>query len=134
MFSSQSTIRVRYSETDMMGIVYHGDYAPWLEVARTDMFRQVGLTYRQLEEMGYRLPVLRLSVDFKQPALYDDEITIEVRITEKPTLRIRLEYVLRRGDDLIASAETVHAFVDKNGRPTRPPRQFTEVMGQKFGS
>ncbi len=129
---SQSTIRVRYAETDMMGIVYHGDYVPWLEVARTDLFRQSGLTYRELEEMGYRLPLLGLNLQFKQPAHYDDEITVEVRLKQKPTFRFRLDYVLTRGSDLIAEASTEHVFVDHSGRPTRPPEVFKKLIAEVF--
>jgi len=115
-----------------MGIVYHGAYIPWLEVARTDMFRQWGITYRQLEEKGYRLPVLHVQMDYKRPALYDDEIDIIVRLKEKPSLRIKLQYELRRGDELIAEACTQHAFVDRNGRPTRPPLEFIQLVQAEF--
>jgi acyl-CoA thioester hydrolase len=132
VLTSRSTIRVRYAETDMMGIVYHGAYLPWLEVARTDMFRQLGLSYRDLESSGYRLPVLGVNCRYLQPAVYDDEVEIEVTLKERPTLRIRLDYTLRKGSTLLAEASTEHAFVDQSGRPTRPPSMFAEVMQTHF--
>lgn len=118
----------------MMGIVYHGAYLPWLEVARTDMFRQIGLTYRELEEAGYRLPVLNVSCRYRQPAIYDDDVEIEVMLKERPGLRIHLDYVLRRGDTVLVEASTEHAFTDHSGRPTRPPKRFTEAMAEHFAN
>lgn len=132
MIVSTSTIRVRYAETDMMGVVYHGSYTPWLEVARTDLFRAQGLSYRDLEAAGYRLPVLSLEVKYHRPAVYDDEIEITVRLTEPPRLRIRLSYELRRAEELLATASTEHAFIDHQGRPTRPPSSFTDFVARHF--
>lgn len=132
VLSSSSTIRVRYSETDMMGVVYHGSYIPWLEVARTDLFRQFGLSYRQLESEGYRLPVLAVNCQYFRPAVYDDEIEIKVVSREKPRIRIKLEYELRRGEERIATATTEHAFVDRSGQPTRPPAVFTQLITDHF--
>lgn len=132
MIDSKSEIRVRYAETDMMGVVYHGSYLPWLEVARTDMFRNKGLSYRKLEDNGFSLPVLSIAVKYHRPAVYDDVIEISVCLKERPRLRIKLEYELKRGDELIATASTEHAFIDKSGYPTRPPTDFTELMAKHF--
>ncbi|GAB5562091.1 MAG: thioesterase family protein [Synoicihabitans sp.] len=134
MMESKSTIRVRYAETDMMGVVYHGSYTPWLEIARTDMFRQVGMTYLELEQAGYRLPVLSLEVKYLRPALYDDLVTITVRLPERPRLRITLSYELHRDEALLATATTQHAFVDKAGQPTRPPAVFVDKMKSLFAA
>ncbi len=116
----------------MMGVVYHGSYLPWLEVARTDLFRRFGLSYRQLELEGFRLPVLAVSCQYLRPAVYDDEIDIEVSCREKPRLRIRLSYELWRGEELLARAGTEHAFVDQEGRPIRPPVAFTQLIERSF--
>lgn len=134
VLSSRSRIRVRYAETDMMGVVYHGSYIPWLEVARTDLFRKFDLSYRQLELDGFRLPVLAVNCRFYQPALYDDFIDIDIRAREKPRLRIKLEYELFRGEERLATASTEHAFVDREGRPTRPPEVFTRLIDEQFGA
>ena len=133
MIESKSEIRVRYAETDMMRVVYHGSYLPWLEVARTDMFRNSGLSYRKLEDSGFSLPVLSIAVKYLRPAVYDDVIEISVCLKERPRLRIKLEYELTRGDELIATASTEHTFIDKSGHPTRPPHDFTERMAKHFG-
>jgi acyl-CoA thioester hydrolase len=132
VLNSRSTIRVRYSETDMMGVVYHGSYLPWLEVARTDLFRNFGLSYRQFETEGYHLPVLSVSCRYIRPAIYDDEVEIEVTAREKPRLRIKLDYTIRRGDERLATATTEHAFIDQTGRPTRPPAAFTKLIEENF--
>ncbi|MCB1103659.1 MAG: acyl-CoA thioesterase [Opitutaceae bacterium] len=132
MITSRSQITVRYAETDMMGIVYHANYLPWFEIGRTTLLREQGLSYRDLETMGYRLPVLEVSAKYLRPALYDDVVTIITFLKEKPLLRIRLSYEVRRGHELLATAESSHAFVDLHGRPVRPPPVFMEKMAAVF--
>lgn len=132
MIVSRAQIVVRYAETDMMGIVYHGNYLPWFEVGRTTLLKELGLPYRQLEAEGYRLPVLEVTAKYVRPALYDDTITIVTRMRERPQLRIRLEYEVRRGDDLLATGTTMHAFVDREGRPVRPPASVVAVFAAAF--
>jgi len=132
MITSRSQVTVRYAETDMMGIVYHANYLPWFEIGRTNLLREQGLPYRELEAMGYRLPVLEISAKYLRPALYDDELTIITFLKEKPLLRIRLSYEVRRGDELLATGESSHAFVDLQGRPVRPPPIFIEKTSEAF--
>jgi len=92
MITSRTQVTVRYAETDMMGIVYHANYLPWFEIGRTQLLKELGLPYRQLETDGYRLPVLEISAKYARPALYDDVLTIVTYLREKPLLRIRLDY------------------------------------------
>lgn len=132
MIQSRSEIVVRYAETDMMGVVYHGSYLPWFEVGRTTLLKEMGIVYRQLEADGYRLPVLEVAVKYFRPALYDDTITIVTTLREKPLLRIRLDYEVRRGDELLATGNTVHAFIDREGKPVRPPASVTAIFGGAF--
>jgi acyl-CoA thioester hydrolase len=132
MITSRVQVTVRYAETDMMGVVYHGNYLPWFEVGRTTMLKEVGVSYRQLEAEGYRLPVLEVSAKYLRPALYDDTITIVTTMREKPVLRIRLAYEVFRGDELLATGETVHAFIDLQGRPVRPPASMVAAMNRVF--
>lgn len=134
MITSRAQVVVRYAETDMMGVVYHGNYLPWFEVGRTTLLREIGLVYRQLEADGYRLPVLEVSAKFFRPARYDDTITIITTLREKPLLRIRLEYEVRRGDELLATGFTVHAFIDREGKPVRPPASAVEVFNEAFAA
>jgi acyl-CoA thioester hydrolase len=132
MIESRTQITVRYAETDMMGIVYHGNYLPWFEVGRTTLLRECGLPYRELEAQGYRLPVIELGTKFFKPALYDDTVTVITRLKERPLLRIHLDYEVRRGDDLLVTGFTVHAFINQAGEPVRPPAGFAEKMRAAF--
>jgi len=132
MMQSRTPITVRYAETDMMGVVYHGSYLPWFEVGRTDLMKQYGLPYRQLEAEGFFLPVLEVGARYLKPARYDDTITIVTTLREKPLLRIKLEYEVRRGDELLATGFTLHVFIDRAGRPVRPPASFQAKMNAVF--
>ena len=91
-----------------------------------------GIVYRELEAQGYRLPVIELGTKFFKPALYDDTVTVITRLKERPLLRIRLEYEVRRGDELLVTGFTVHTFIDKAGDPVRPPAQYTARMRELF--
>jgi acyl-CoA thioester hydrolase len=132
MFQSRTQLTVRYAETDMMGFVYHANYLPWFEIGRTHLLKANGLPYRQLEADGYRLPVLEITAKFLRPALYDDTLTILTTLREKPVLRIKLEYEVLRGEDLIATGHSLHAFINLRGEPVRPPAAFTKKMAELF--
>lgn len=132
MIQSRCEVTVRYAETDMMGVVYHGSYLPWFEIGRTTLLKEIGLPYRQLEEDGYRLPVLEVSAKYFRPAVYDDTVTIVTTIREKPLLRIHIEYEVRRGEELLATGRTVHAFIDREGKPVRPPASAVAAMTKAF--
>lgn len=134
MIQSRTQVSVRYAETDMMGVVYHGNYLPWLEIGRTNLLRELGLPYRELEAQGYFLPVLEVHVKYLRPAVYDDTVIIVTTLRERPLLRIRLEYEVRRGDELLATAETVHAFIDRSGKPVRPPANVVTTFNGAFNS
>lgn len=133
MIESRINVQVRYAETDMMGVVYHGNYLPWFEVGRTTLLKENGVSYRQLEEEGYRLPVLEVGVKYQRPAVYDDTVTIITRLLELPALRIHLEYEVRRGEELLATGFTTHAFINRQGQPVRPPAGFARRMRELFG-
>lgn len=133
MIQTRATVTVRYAETDMMGIVYHANYLPWFEVARTQLLREQGFPYRQLEADGYRIPVLDVAAKYRRPAVYDDTLTIIATIKEKPLLRIRVDYEVLRGDELLATGQSTHAFCDLRGQPTRPPAAFVARMNEIFG-
>lgn len=132
MLESRTSIRVRFAETDMMGIVYHGSYLPWLEVGRTRLLEEFGFNYRKLHESGYHVPVLDLSIKYRYPAHYDDEVTIKTVIRERPGIRIKIEYEILRGDQLLVTARTQHAFINHEGAPTRPPADFLAACARQF--
>lgn len=136
MYTSETRIRVRYSETDQMQYVYYGNYAMYYEVGRVESLRQLGLTYKELEAMGIIMPVLENHSEFLSPALYDELLRVKVTIPEKPSVRIRFRYeIYNERDVLIHRGETLLAFVNqKTGRPCRPPEAFQKVLEPYFGS
>jgi len=136
VYTSETRIRVRYSETDQMQYVYYGNYAMYYEVGRVESLRQLGLTYKELESMGIIMPVLENHSEFLAPALYDELLRVRVTIQEKPSVRIRFHYeIFNEKDVLIHRGETLLAFVNqKTGRPCRPPQAFQKILEPYFGS
>lgn len=116
----------------MMGVVYHANYLPWLEIGRTELLREHGLPYKEIEDRGLMLPVLAVDLKYKRPAKYDDSVTVITRITEKPFLKIKIHYEVRRGEELLATGSTTHAFMNKEGQAVRPPEFFKEAIAAKF--
>lgn len=131
MLESSSSLRVRYVETDQMGVVHHSAYLAWMEVARTDFLRQRGLPYRELEARGFRMPVLGVEVRYVRPALYDDEILVKARLADAGGVRFTFEYEVSRSSDglLLARGRTEHASTDPSGRPRRLPRDLMQQIG-----
>ena len=132
MISSESTIVVRYSETDMMGIVYHANYLPWLEIGRIQLLKERGFPYKELEAQGLLLPVIEINMKYRRPATYDDTITIKTIIKDKPFVKIRLEYEVLKGEELIATGHSVHVFMNKQAQPIKAPRRFLEALNHAF--
>ncbi|MCA1563286.1 MAG: acyl-CoA thioesterase [Acidobacteria bacterium] len=128
--SSSSTVRVRYAETDKMGVAYYANYFVWFEVARADLLRTLGWSYRDMEQAGVSLPVIEAQCEYHRSARYDDEL--EVRTEGRMLSRTRMEFtyqVVRRADAAVAaSGRTVHAAVDLAGRPCRLPERIREVF------
>jgi len=134
MYSHESHIRVRYSETDQMGYTYYGNYAAFYEVGRVEMLRSLGLTYRSFEESGIMMPVLELRSKFIKPARYDDLITVRTILPELPTARIHFDYELfNEKGTLINIGHTKLVFIDmESNRPCKPPRKFMELLRPYF--
>lgn len=113
MFEFTTKIRVRYGETDQMGYVYYGNYAEFYEVARVEMMRSLGMTYKSMEDQGVMMPVVELNCKYLKPALYDQEISIRVYITEMPRARMHFKYELtNENGELINTGETLLVFVN----------------------
>lgn len=131
MAESVSDLRVRYVETDQMGVVHHSAYLAWLEVARTDYLRGRGLSYRSLEESGFRMPVLSLGMNYHQPARYDDELAVRARLTDTTGVRFRFDYeVLRKTDGaVLCRGWTEHVVTDLAGKPRRLPKEMIALIG-----
>jgi len=114
--STTVSVRVRYPECDPMGVAHHATYPVWLEIARTELLRRQGEAYRTLEESGVFFVVARLSLRYRRPARYDDEL--DITVTCRPSAGVKLEhcYAVRRGGELLATAETTLACVDGGGK------------------
>lgn len=127
---NETKIRVRYGETDQMGVVYHANYAVYFEVGRTEWLRAIGLSYRAMEAQGVMLPVVSLSVNYKNSARYDDEVTIVTKLKKMPTASIEFDYELRNeSNELLATGNTILAFIDvKRNRPTRCPKYLLDKL------
>jgi acyl-CoA thioester hydrolase len=128
---STSQVRVRYAETDGMGVVYYGNYLTWFEVGRTDLLRQLGETYREIEQKEkIHLPVVEAHCRYHRPARYDDVIEIVTRASRPSRARLQFDYELSRAEDgvLLASGSTLHVAVDRDGKPCRLPRRLRELL------
>ncbi len=124
------SFRVRYAETDQMGVVYHGNYAQYLEMGRIEWLRGFGISYKSMEESGIILPVISLRIDFKKSALYDDLITVETQLKRMPLVKIEFDYkIYNEKQEILAEANTVLAFIDKNtNRPVKCPDYVLEKI------
>ncbi|MBU3745496.1 MAG: acyl-CoA thioesterase [Sediminibacterium sp.] len=134
MFKSKTKIRVRYAETDQMGYVYYGNYAAFYEVARVEALRDVGLSYKMLEDNGIMMPVLNLQCNYFKPAKYDDLLEIETTISNLPGVRCRFEYEIKNeSGELLNKGETTLVFIDmKSNRPTKCPVFLEEKLKPYF--
>ena len=130
MYQSETTVRVRYGETDQMGYVYYGNYATYYEVARVESLRQLGFAYKDLEKDGIMLPVLENHTRFMAPATYDELLTIRTTIKDRPGVRIRFHYeIFNETKEMINKGETLLVFVNmKTGKPCRPPETMLHLL------
>ncbi|MFI2856658.1 acyl-CoA thioesterase [Paenibacillus sp. JSM ZJ436] len=142
-----AALRVRYQETDQMGVVYHSNYLQWMEIGRTEMIRAMGYSYSEIEAAGLLLPVVDLDIQYKQPARYDDEIVVFTSITAFSPLRIQYRYEVRRmskldpapsievqwkdgGDlpgELLVTGSTRHVWVNREWKPARLDKSLPEL-------
>ncbi|MFB1039164.1 MAG: acyl-CoA thioester hydrolase [Urechidicola sp.] len=131
MKKSSTKTRVRYSETDQMGVVYHGNYAQFFEIGRTEWLRSLGVTYKDMEMNGIILPVVSLNLIFIKSALYDDILTIHTYLKKEPMVKIEFNYEIKNQlDELICTGSSVLAFIDtKNMKPTRCPDYLLKGLG-----
>ncbi|WP_461452141.1 acyl-CoA thioesterase [Mucilaginibacter sp.] len=134
MFEFTTKIRVRYGETDQMGYVYYGNYAEFYEVARVEMMRSLGMTYKSMEDQGVMMPVVELHCKYLKPALYDQEISIKVIINEMPRARMLFKYeLINEAGELINTGETLLVFVNmKTNRICFIPVELSDKLKPYF--
>lgn len=135
MISTETKIRVRYADTDQMKMVYHTKYFEYFEQGRSDLLREIGLPYPEIEKMGYYLPVVEAHAKFLKAGRYDELLTVKTMLTEIPQVRVNIEYAIVTGEsqELLVAGYTVHGYVDaSNGKPIRPPKLFLDMINKHF--
>jgi acyl-CoA thioester hydrolase len=127
---SVSRIRVRYAETDNMGVVYYANYFVWFEVGRTDLLRTTGWSYREMEADGFALPVIDARCAYRESAKYDDDIEVRTTGTMLSPVRVQFTYEVVRSSDamILATGSTEHATLDRTGRPCRLPDRVRALL------
>jgi len=127
----KTEIRVRYVETDQMGVVYHGNYAQYLEVARVEWLRSIDISYKKMEDDGVMLPVVNLNINFKKPAVYDEVITVKTKLRKKPGLKIIIDQeIYNENNVLITNSEITLVFVSMlTKRPMLCPDELLLKLG-----
>jgi acyl-CoA thioester hydrolase len=130
MLSHSITLRVRYAETDQMGVVYHGNYAQYFEMGRVEWLRNLGVSYKWMEDNGVMLPVVSLTMNYKKPAKYDDELTVVTTLKEQKGVKISFSYeIFNTQNELLTTAEALLVFVDmQTGKPMLPPTYVTDKL------
>lgn len=126
----QIQIRVRYSETDQMRVVYHGNYAQYFEIGRVEWLRNKGISYRWMEENGVMLPVVSLTMNYKKPARYDELLTLKTILNKMSSVKIEFDYELyNEKEELLTTGNSILVFVDmKTGKPITPPTYISELL------
>ncbi len=127
MLSQEIQIRVRYAETDRMGLLHHANYLVYFEQGRTELLRAQGYTYKRMEDEGFFLVLVKASVRFRQPAHYDDLLTVRTSVTRTTAVRIEHRYEVFRDQTLIAEGETTLACVDRKGRLQALPEWLQQL-------
>lgn len=130
MKKNKTNLRVRYGETDQMGIVYYGNYAQYLEQGRTEWLRELGFSYKWMEQNNVHLPVINLAIDYKSPAYYDDVLTITTMLKKTPTVRIEFYYEIHNSEGkLLITATTTLVFVNSS---TNKPMMAPDYLLKKL--
>jgi acyl-CoA thioester hydrolase len=131
---ADTTVRVRYAETDQMGVVYYGNYFTWFEIGRVEFCRQVGFEYKKMEiEDDSFIVVAKASCRYRRPARFDDLLTVRTRVTgsERRTIRFRYEIFRQPSEQLIATGETLHVICDREGRPKSLPEKYRHFFPRR---
>lgn len=126
------SVRVRYAETDQMGVVYHGNYAPYFEMGRVEWLRDLGLSYKVMEEQGVMLPVVSLTMNYKRPARYDDNLKVRTIFKSLNGVKIEFDYeIYNEKEELLTTGYSMLVFVDmKTGKPTLPPQYVLDILNK----
>jgi acyl-CoA thioester hydrolase len=130
MKEHQISVRVRYSETDQMGVVYHGNYLPYFEIGRVEWLRNHGISYKSMEESGVALPIVNININYKKPARYDDLLIVKTKYKNQSSVKIEFACKIENEKgELLTTADFVLVFVDlKTGKPMLPPENIKSII------
>ncbi len=130
MKEHQIQVRVRYSETDQMSVVYHGNYVPYFEMGRVEWLRNKGISYKTLEENGIALPIVSMTINYKRPARYDDLLTVVTKFKGQSSVKVEFDCEIRNeNNELLTTAHFMLVFVDINlGKAIQPPQYILDIM------
>jgi acyl-CoA thioester hydrolase len=132
MYKHKLKVRVRYSETDKMGVVYHGNFVPYFEIGRVELMRAIGVVYKDMENEGVLMPVVHLEIDFKHPALYDEEITIVTWVEELPSTKMTFHHkVLNELGKVVCTAKIILVFINNEFKPVRASSSIVEALREE---
>jgi acyl-CoA thioester hydrolase len=133
MIQHESSLTVRYAETDQMRFAHHANYIIWFERGRIGLMKHFGVSYAQLENDGYLMPVIEVGANYFKPARFDQQLTIRTSISEKPRAKVRFEYrVLNEAGELLCSGFSLHSFMNKQDRAIKPPKVFLQKIQDFF--
>lgn len=130
MKDHQIQVRVRYSETDQMGVVYHGNYIPYFEIGRVEWLRNKGVSYKSMEESGIGLPIVNMNITYKKSAVYDELLTVHTVFKSQTSVKLEFDCAIyNESNELLTTAQFLLVFVSlKTGRPTAPPDYILELL------
>ena len=130
MKDHQIQVRVRYSETDQMGVVYHGNYIPYFEIGRVEWLRDKGISYKSMEESGIALPIVSMNINYKKSARYDELLTVHTTFKSQSSVKIEFDCAIyNESDELLTTAQFILVFISlKTGRPTVPPDYILDLL------
>ena len=130
MQKHQIHVRVRYSETDQMGVVYHGNYIPYFEIGRVEWLRNKGISYKIMEESGVALPIVSMNINYKKPARYDELLTISTTFKSQTSVKVEFECEIHNEkNELLTTAHFILVFVDLlTGKPIQPPQYIKDIL------
>jgi acyl-CoA thioester hydrolase len=130
MKDHQIQVRVRYSETDQMGVVYHGNYIPYFEIGRVEWLRNKGISYKSMEESGIGLPIVNMNINYKKSAVYDELLTVHTVFKSQTSVKIEFDCAIyNEANELLTTAQFMLVFVSlKTGKPTAPPDYILELL------
>jgi acyl-CoA thioester hydrolase len=125
-----TVVRVRYAETDAMGIVHHAVYPVWMELGRSDLLRQLGQSYAEWERQGVLMSVAELRVRYRAPARYDEAVEVRTRVAEAGRRKVVFAYEVLRGETRLAEGETVHIVTGRDGHARAMPEELLQLISQ----